>query len=197
MSDTIVLGSTFPARRAPLIPSNVLGMSVFVLTEVMFFTALVSAFLVIKAGAGAWSPPAGAVLPVATTGLNTGVLLLSGVLLFLSGKAMRDVRQQGRAKLLFLQSIFLGSVFVGVQGYEWVQLVAHGMTLKANIFSTCFYLLIGSHALHAFAAIAVLIWFYATRVKQGRLTISQMTTLQIFWFFVVAVWPVLYGLVYF
>src|SRR5690606_5819238 len=135
--------------------------------------------------------------PVATTGLNTLVLLGSGVLLFFAGRAMRDVRKQSQARLLYLQSIVLGCVFVAIQGYEWVGLIAQGMTFKSNIFSTCFYLIIGSHALHAFAAIVGLVWFYITRVVSGRLTLSQMTTLQIFWFFVVGVWPVLYGLVYF
>lgn len=163
----------------------------------MFFMALVSAYSVIKAGAGTWAPPSGAVLPVAVTAVNTVVLMTSGVMFFLAGRAMRDVRKQSDARHLYLQALALGAVFVGIQGYEWVGLLAHGMTFKANIFSTCFYFLVGSHALHAFVAIAVMAWFYMTRARHGRLTISQMTSLQIFWFFVVGIWPILYGLVYF
>ena len=42
-----------------VISSPVFGMSVFVFTEIMFFVALISAFMVIKAGNGDWQVPEG------------------------------------------------------------------------------------------------------------------------------------------
>ncbi len=67
-------------RRAALLADGVCGMLIFVVTETMFFTALISAFVIIKAGVDAWSPPAGVLLPVAATAFNTLLLLLSGAL---------------------------------------------------------------------------------------------------------------------
>ena len=60
-----------------IISNKVLGMLIFVFTEVMFFTALISAFLVIK-GDAPWSIPHGVRLPILATAYNTMVLLFSG-----------------------------------------------------------------------------------------------------------------------
>ena len=55
-----------PAARREVVPSGLLGMVVFVGTEVMFFAGLISAFTISKAGAprDAWNLPAGQVLPL-------------------------------------------------------------------------------------------------------------------------------------
>ena len=58
-------------------------MLIFVFTEIMFFTGLVSAFLITRAsiGPGGWPPPNQPRLPVATTAVNTVALLLSAAYL--------------------------------------------------------------------------------------------------------------------
>ena len=45
-----------PVREEPLVPTAVLGTLVFVLTEAMMFSGLISAFLIVKASAagGVW-----------------------------------------------------------------------------------------------------------------------------------------------
>ena len=58
-----------------------------------------------------------------------------------------------------------------------------------------FYLIIGAHALHAIAGLSVLGWAY-TRLLRGELLRSQLLTVEIFWYFVVALWPILYWRVY-
>ncbi len=179
-----------------VIPSAILGTIIFVLTEVMFFTALISAYLVIKGGTvGGWVPPDSVTLPVAATALNTLILFGSGISLFFAGRAMT----RGRVSMIsfwYLQALILGAIFVGVQGYEWVGLIQYGMTITSGLFAACFYLLIGSHAVHAASAILLLGWYYF-RLKSGKLTAAQLGALQIYWYFIVGVWPVLYGLVYF
>ena len=74
------------SRRAPLLADSVFGMLIFVATEVMFFTALISAFVIIKAGVEPWTPPVGVRLPVVATAANTALLLLSGVFLHQAGR---------------------------------------------------------------------------------------------------------------
>ena len=58
------------SRRAPLLADSVFGMLIFVATEVMFFTALISAFVIIKAGVEPWTPPVGVRLPVGRHGIE-------------------------------------------------------------------------------------------------------------------------------
>lgn len=184
------------AQRKPLLASCVLGTIIFVVTEVMFFTALVSAYLVIKAGMGAWAPPESVTLPVAATALNTVILLASGVLFFVAGKRYKGVSDSGKIIQLYLLAGLMGAFFVSLQGYEWVKLVSYGMTMQNSIFGSCFFLLIGSHGLHVLSAVIV-VGFFFRRLLRGELTVDQFKALRIYWYFVVAIWPVLYGLVYF
>lgn len=174
------------------IPSPVLGMLVFVVSELMFFMALVSTLLVIKATTNVFAPPESVRLPIVTTGFNTLVLLTSGVFLVLAGRNFGSER----SKSLFSLAIITGAFFVAVQGYEWVNLIKYGMTMTSGIFGACFFLIIGIHGLHALGAIVALIACYRL-YSRGTLQKEYLTAMQIFWGFVVLIWPLLYGLVYF
>lgn len=181
----------------PILPHAIMGTTVFVITEVMFFAALVSAFLVIKAGSvGEFAPPVDITLPVATTALNSVVLLMSGVALWMAGRQLSGAASPKRALFWLNQSWILGAVFVAIQGREWMELIRFGMTLKSDVFGACFYLLIGSHAIHAFSAVLVMAWC-SWKWRHGGIASESVTALQIFWYFIVAVWPILYGLIYF
>src|SRR6185437_12079584 len=80
-------GRTFRPIRPAAVPSVVLATLVFVLTEIMYFCALISAYLVIRSHVfGSWTPPGDLRLPVAATALNTLVLMTSGVLMVLATK---------------------------------------------------------------------------------------------------------------
>ena len=183
------------ARREPVVPSSVLGMAVFVVTEIMFFAGLISAYLIAKGAAtSGWPPPGQPRLPVEETALNSCALIASGVLLFLAGRAFGK-EQQTRTHWLYVASMVLGTAFVGLQGAEWVALIREGLTLTTSTHGSFFYLLVGLHALHAVAALMALVWAYA-RLRRGTLERSQLWTAQIFWYFVVLVWPVLYYQVY-
>jgi cytochrome c oxidase subunit 3 len=86
MSD---LRSAEPLPRRKIIRDSVLGMGVFVFTEVMLFTGLISAFMISKASVleGFWPPPGQPRLPVEATLINTAALLISGVVLLLAYRA--------------------------------------------------------------------------------------------------------------
>ena len=174
--------------------SPVLATLVFVCSEVMFFAALISAFLITKASSGVlFTPPAQVTLPVAATAANTLVLMISGYLLHLATVRFPDRQQQ--ALHLFGLAIICGVVFVGCQGYEWVKLISYGMSMTSGIFAACFFLLIGAHAMHAAATVLIMIYFRFLR--RQSLHLDNLKALRLFWLFVVGIWPVLYGLVYF
>ncbi|MBC7658395.1 MAG: cytochrome c oxidase subunit 3 [Chitinophagaceae bacterium] len=174
------------------IPSPVLGILIFVVGELMFFSALVSTRIVIKASAGIFAPPQNVKLPVLTTGFNTIVLLLSGI--FMAAAGFKHGSE--RSKSLFAMAIATGVFFLGVQGYEWFNLLHYGMTMTSSVFGATFYLLIGCHALHVILAVLTMLWFYRLYSKD-KFGPDGMLALQIYWSFVVLIWPVLYSLVYF
>jgi cytochrome c oxidase subunit 3 len=170
-------------------------MVIFVGTEVMFFAGLISAFTISKAGASsdAWNLPAGQVLPLASTAVNTVALFASGALLWVAG---RQYRTRSSAATQTLAATCVGALFVMLQGREWVGLIGHGVTLQSSALGAFFYVIVGTHAVHAVAALAGLgvAWW---RLRAGRLSYGFFLAAQTFWYFVVLIWPVIYARVYF
>jgi cytochrome c oxidase subunit 3 len=92
-------------------------------------------------------------------------------------------------------AVALAAFFVVFQGMEWLGLLRQGMTLTSSQLGSFFYVIIGAHALHAVAAIVALSISYVL-LQMGRLTRTQLSAVQLFWYFVVLVWPFLYWKVY-
>lgn len=181
-------------RPTPLVPNAVLGMVVFLFTEVMLFAGLISAHTIARASSVVgWPPPGQPRLPFEETALNTAALLLSGVVVFVAQRLLRRDRQ--RAFQALALGVALGAFFVGFQGVEWVGLIREGLTLTSSTHGAFFYLIVGVHALHALAALAALGWA-GRRMKRGLLPPSSFAAVALFWYFVVGVWPVIYLRVY-
>lgn len=181
--------------RRPLIPSSVLAMLIFVFTEIMLFAGLISGHVIFMADqVGELWPPAGQpLLPVRETALNTGALILSGMMLLLSRFAFSQAPR--RALVPLGLSVALGAFFVAFQGVEWAALIREGLTLQSSTYGAYFYLIVGTHALHAIVALLCLGWAFMG-LRRGSLQRHHFDTVQLFWYFVVLVWPVIYLQVY-
>jgi heme/copper-type cytochrome/quinol oxidase subunit 3 len=136
-------------------------------------------------------------LPVEVTGVNTLVLLASSVAVFVGIRALRRGQRQATARLLQTAAC-LGTLFLVVQGYEWVRLVHFGLTMSSSTYGATFYTLIGAHGVHVLGALA---WLTLTLrgLSRGRFTEGRTAPARacaIYWHFVVALWPVLYVAVY-
>ena len=192
MEFALRLGSHSDARR---VPNAVLGTIIFVAAEVMFFAGLISAHTIARASAmgGMWPPPGQPRLPVGRTAINTAALLASGMMLWLANRYLPRARKTAQHYLE--AAILLGTAFVSLQGVEWVRLIREGLTLTSSSHGSFFYLIVGTHALHAVAAIVALAWVY-TQLRRGTLKAEVFTATQVFWYFVVLLWPVIYIRVY-
>jgi cytochrome c oxidase subunit III len=177
------------APRTPLVPSGVMGMLIFVFTELMLFAGFMSAFTIIKGGSVVWPPPGQPRLPFAETAFNTVLLLLSGVMLVVTRRVF--LRDRAKAQVPMLAALVLAASFVVLQGREWVALLAQGLTLTSSALGSFFFLVIGLHAIHVVIAIGLLARTYR-RLRRGWLASSQLATAEVFWYFVVGVWPVIY-----
>ncbi len=183
-----------PPQREQLVSNAVRGTLIFVMCEVMLFAGLISAFMIVRTSAlGAWPPADQPRLPVEETAFNTAALLLSGLLLYAGQRAFR--REPASAQGLLLGAIALGAFFVVFQGAEWVDLIGEGLTLTSSTYGSFFYLIVGAHALHAVVALGFLgyAWLLLSR---SQLVASTFNAVQIFWYFVVGLWPILYWRVY-
>lgn len=185
------------ASVEPAVNNARLALLMLLAAEAMFFAGLIGAFLVFRLGSVTWPPPFQPRLPVAVTGVNTVILLLSGFTMQLALKAVRAGKLEKLARHL-LATFFLGGFFLALQGYEWVRLVGFGLKVSSGIYGATFYTLIGCHGLHVFGA---LLWMSVVLAQawRGRFTAGRHTgveTCAMYWTFVVGLWPVLYGLVY-
>ncbi|HJM62724.1 MAG: cytochrome c oxidase subunit 3 [Roseibacillus sp.] len=184
------------SARPSLLPTAVTGMLIFLTAEVMFFAALISAYLIVSSGSSDWPPPDQPRLPALSTAFNTLALLLSGGMIFHANLTYaRSSGSSRRTTRLLLTAILLGSFFVLFQGFEWVRLIKFGLTMKSSTYGSFFYLIIGTHALHAVAALVVLVLVYRN-LKRKTLAPENFWAAQVFWYFVVGIWPILYILVY-
>lgn len=187
-----------PMRPNVPIGSNAwLAVLMFLGAEAMFFAGLIGAFLVFRLSAAVWPPPFQPRLPVGVTGVNTAILLASAVTMHWGIRAVR-VGAIVRLVRQLTMTALLGSIFLVVQGFEWIRLIGFGLTASSSVYGGLFYVLIGAHGVHVLGG---LIWLFVVwlQAKQGRFTKNRyvgVQTARMYWTFVVALWPLLYGLVY-
>ena len=175
------------------------GMVLVIMVEAMTFAGLISAFLSIRASLDFWPPPDQPRFPVYATAINTAVLLCSGITMFLFMSLYRKPETKtATLTILLVLTLALGGLFVGLQGIEWVRLIAHGLTVTSSSYGSIFYVLIGFHGIHVLTGALCLGLLTVSLLKRRfpRRT-GSMEAASIFWYFVVLVWPVLYGVVYF
>ena len=197
-SATTSIGSRMASptvANGKLLPNSVLAMIIFVAAEIMFFAALMSAHTIARATVlgGVWPPPGQPRLPVERTAFNTAILLLSGALLLVANRRARD--NYKKAQPYVAGAIVCGIAFVLLQGVEWIRLLREGLTMTSSSHGAFFYLIVGAHALHAVVAIIALA-AVSFPMRRGALSPSRFAATQLFWYFVVLLWPIIYLRVY-
>lgn len=178
------------------IPSGRLGMWLFLASEVMFFTGLLGAYIILRAGQPNW-PHAGEELNVPAAALNTFILLTSSLTMALSVAAAHQ-NDKGKLRMFLLLTIVLGSAFLGVKGYEYAQKFAHGHLPGTGIFWDCYFLLTGVHGVHVIAGILTNLWVLWLTFRSDFLqTRSHLVELSgLYWHFVDLVWIFLFPMLY-
>ena len=167
------------------------GMALGIVSILMFFMALASAFLV-RRGSGDWIP----VHIPTLMWVNTVVLLASSATLEMA----RHRLAQGR--LSAYRNLWLGTTTLGVgfllgQIVAWRQLVAEGIYLASNPASSFFYIFTGAHALHLFGGVAALTFVAKRNFDQAQVTRSVAAEVtSYYWHFMDALWLFLLALLY-
>ena len=185
------------ATATPPVSNALLAVVLFMGAETMLFIGLIGAFVLYKTASVAWPPPGQPRLPIAVTFANTAVLLASGVMMQRANSSLRE-GFLGRMRIELAAAWVMGVVFLAVQGFEWTQLIRHGLTLASSNYAATFYTLIGLHALHVCGAVAWLA-FVLVGALRGRYSQERYTAVQAcgaYWYFVCALWVGLFGAVY-
>lgn len=180
-----------PRHETPSPKRYYTGIALGIVSILMFFMALASAFLV-RRGSGDWVP----VHIPALMWINTAVLIVSSATLEMA----RHRLGQGRLSTyrnLWVVTTVLGVGFLAGQIVAWRQLVAQGIYLASNPASSFFYIFTGAHALHLFGGVTALIYVARRNFAQAlvmRTVAAEVTSY--YWHFMDALWLFLLALLY-
>jgi len=214
-----MMGPPFPAERGVDAHNHKLGMWIFLGSEIMFFTALIGSYIILRfAAPGEWPKP-GVVLNVPVTAFNTFLLICSSVSMV---KAFAAIADGNPKKLNFwlLMTILGGAMFVGIQVYEYLHLVHRGFipsgaregselaelvatgTLPGatmGLYGSTFYIMTGFHGFHVTCGVISMLYIYLTRALRGKYTQQDyrgVEAIGLYWHFVDLVWIILFTIVY-
>ena len=179
------------------ISSSLLGMVLFIASEIMFFGGLFGAYFTLRSAAPEWPPPDNPHLSAPYAAVLTAILVTSSVTMQFGVWAIRKNNQ--RRLILWLGvSLLLGATFLAMQALEYANLIEEGMTLSSGVFGSTFYTLTGFHGAHV-AGGAAFILIVLLRARSGQFTARYHDTVEMasyYWHFVDVVWIGLFSTIY-
>jgi cytochrome c oxidase subunit 3 len=184
-----------PANKSSRIDASLLGMLLFIISEIMLFGAFFTAYFFSRVVAGDdWFPLGKDELPKLIAGFNTAVLISSS---FTMHWALEGARNENRRALRagMLTTFLLGLTFLSVQinEYKWI-----GFSPADHAQGTIFYGLTGLHGAHVFVGLTLLA-MATNRAFRGHFTAKEHRGIEIpgiYWHFVDVMWIVVYTTVY-
>jgi heme/copper-type cytochrome/quinol oxidase subunit 3 len=178
------------------IPNGKLGMWVFLASEVMFFTGLIGAYIVLRMGHPSWPGSEGHLsVPIGT--VNTLALICSSTTIVLALSASQR-GAMGAVRGWLLATILLGSLFLVIKGFEYAAKFSHHIFPSTTVFWSCYYTLTGFHALHVLGGVVFNLWVLGLTGRASAWA-SQGHRLELaglYWHFVDIVWIFLFPLLY-
>jgi cytochrome c oxidase subunit 3 len=192
-----------------------LGMWIFLVTEVLFFGGMFTAYVVYRSAYRAAFEGASNLLDIKLGAFNTAILILSSLTMALAVWAA----SQGRRKLIIgflLATMLLGSAFLGVKVVEYRQKFVHHevpgphfvvpvdetthrpLPRQSEMFFSLYFCMTGLHALHMIIGIGLLSWL-VVKARHGVFSGRYYTPVDmvgLYWHFVDVVWIFLFPLLY-
>ena len=208
-----------PARReiGADVYSEKLGMWIFLGSEVMFFTALIGSYIILRFGSPEqWAAPS-EILNVPVTAVNTFLLICSSVTMVKAFAAIQDGDQR-LLKLYLLATVAIGASFVGVQAWEYTALAHEGffpsgygpgselaeraaeglLPVSVGVYGSSFYTMTGFHGFHVSVGV-ICMSFVTWKAYRGAYTKEDhrgVEVIGLYWHFVDLVWIILFTIVY-
>jgi cytochrome c oxidase subunit 3 len=169
------------------------GITLGIVSILMFFMALASAFLVRRGTSGDWIPVH---LP-AVLWINTLALIASSFTLERARRSLSRLDVSGFRKLWALTT-GLGALFLIGQLVAWRQLVAQGVFMASNPASSFFYIFTAAHGVHLLGGVGALVYVFVRKFDNNR-SIALPTAAEVasyYWHFMDGLWVFLLALLY-
>jgi cytochrome c oxidase subunit 3 len=185
------------------ISNPVLGMLLFITSEVMFFAGLFAAYFNVRAAAPQWPP----INPETGEAFHLAILPLVGpatVLLILSSVTCQvgvwAIRRDDRVTFIRAMAVtfVIGVVFLVMQLADYALLGSENITLSSGTFGTTYFTLTGFHGAHVFGG-AIMLGVVLYRGMAGQFSARHHDAVEatsLYWHFVDVVWILLFTLLY-
>jgi cytochrome c oxidase subunit III len=168
------------------------GIAIALVSILMFFMALTSAFIVLRRGSNLWV----AIQLPRVLWANTLVLLGSSYTLEVARRRLFLADLSGFRKFWSVTTA-LGLFFVAGQFVAWRQLVAQGLYIASNQASSFFYIFTGAHAVHLLGGVCALLFVSLRNFEKAAVplpTAAEITSY--YWHFMDGLWIFLLALLY-
>jgi cytochrome c oxidase subunit 3 len=189
--------------------ANLLGMWIFLATEVMFFGGLFLAYFVFRSIYPEAFAEAAQHQNVIAGSINTFVLIFSSLMMVLAVRGAQ-VGKRGVFVFFLLATALLGAVFLGIKAFEYWEHYREGLAPGINfdfslpnanhqaLFFWLYFVMTGVHAIHMIIGIG-LVLIVALRGFRGSFMRERYTRAEqmgLYWHFVDLIWLYLFGLFY-
>ena len=188
-----------PANRSSRVDPAMLGMLLFIISEIMVFGAFFTAYFFIRVVHSGqppphWFPIQGHELPKAVAGVNTAILLSSSITMHWAQTGIKKGNHFALKAGMFT-TFMLGATFLFIQINEYVHV---GFAPQDFAQATIFYGLTGLHGAHVFIGLTLLL-MVNIRAFRGHFSPEEHRGVEvpgIYWHFVDVMWIVVYTTVY-
>jgi len=172
------------------------GFWIFLLSDIVMFSALFAAYAVLV-NATAGGPTGAQLFRQGTVAIETGCLLVSSYtcgLMLLAVDQRRHLATYLGAAITFV----LGAAFLALEFREFANMVAHGAGPQRSAFLSAFFALVGCHGLHVTAGLIWLAVMMAQVAVKGFVATVQRRLLcfALFWHALDIIWVGLFTVVY-
>ena len=175
---------------------TLLGFWIYLMTDALLFGSLFAVYGVLST-AYAGGPTPREIFELPLVALNTALLLVSSITYGFSMLEMEAGRTRGVQGWLAVTGL-LGAAFVGVELYEFSNLIAEGAVPQRSGFLSAFFVVVATHGVHvAFGLIWIAVMM--VQVAQRGLIPANMRRLQclsMFWHLLDVVWIGVFTFVY-
>jgi cytochrome o ubiquinol oxidase subunit 3 len=176
--------------------TTLLGFWIYLMSDALIFATLFATYGVLSTSyAGGPAPREIFELPLVA--LNTALLLTSSITYGFAVIAMQEGKLRGTQLWLALTGL-LGIGFVGIELYEFANLIHEGATPMRSAFLSSFFTLVATHGLHVTFGI---IWVGVMLVQLNQRGLHddnrrRLMCLSMFWHFLDVVWIGVFTFVY-
>jgi cytochrome c oxidase subunit III len=168
------------------------AITIGIVSILMFFMALASAFIVLRRASDLWVTVH---LP-RILWANTCVLLASSFTLESARQRLYLADASGFRKF-WLATTALGFLFVAGQLVAWRQLVAQGVYIASNQASSFFYIFTGAHAVHLLGGVGALLFVAFRKFEKTKISLPAAAEItSYYWHFMDGLWIFLLALLY-